>query len=182
MKLTSLISEAKINNRIKELAKDIVCRRSLNAYIEDIVLVCVLNGACQFSIKLCEEVKKEIKKQNLLNNVEMDYISISSYRGIDRGELALNKDILLDVENKTVIIIEDIADTRRTLKYVKDHLIQFKPSKLEVCTLLNKPSRLEVKVVLDYVGFDIEDKFVVGYGMDYKGKFRTLNYIAELEL
>ena len=94
------------------------------------------------------------------------------------GRVKLNKDIKGSIENKDVIVVEDIVDTGRTLSYLIEHLKSKNPKSVKICTLLNKPSRRVMPVKVDYVGFEIPDKFVLGYGLDYDEYYRNLPYIG----
>ena len=109
-------------------------------------------------------------------------MDVSSYAGTEStGIIKINKDIRDSVEGKDVIIVEDIIDTGRTLTYILEYLKQKSPNSIKIATLLSKPSRRVVKLDADYTGFEIEDKFVIGYGLDYDEKYRNLPYIGYLE-
>lgn len=97
------------------------------------------------------------------------------------GKVKLNKDIKGSIEGKDVIVVEDIVDTGRTIAYLVDHLKTKNPKSVKICTLLNKPSRREIPVNIDYYGFEIPDKFVLGYGLDYDEYYRNLPYIGYIE-
>lgn len=115
-------------------------------------------------------------------DLEMDLIQTSSYHGGTRssGEVSLEKDLGEPIEGRHVLVVEDIVDTGRTLDYLMDLLQRRQPASIKLCTLLDKPSRREVDVPVDYVGFKIEDLFVVGYGLDYEERFRNLPYVGVL--
>ena len=120
--------------------------------------------------------------KNISNNVQLEFIEVSSYSGTEStGKIILKKDMGQDIEGKNVIIVEDIVDTGRTLKYLKELLEQRKPKKLETATLLNKQARRFVDVDVEYIGFEIEDKFVLGYGLDYDQNYRNLPYVGYIE-
>ena len=115
-------------------------------------------------------------------NISVDFIEISSYSGTEStGVLKVNKDLNANIEGKDVLIVEDIIDTGRTLSYLRDYLLSKNPNSLKICTLVNKPSRRIVDVPIDYNGFDIEDKFIVGYGFDIDGDYRNMPYIGYIE-
>ena len=123
------------------------------------------------------ELAKKIK-----NNVEFEFIEISSYEGTEStNKIKINKDITGKIEGKDVIIIEDIIDTGRTLSYLVEYLKKQKIKSLKIATLLSKPSRRVIELDVDYIGFKIDDVFVIGYGLDYNQKYRNLPYIGYIE-
>lgn len=168
-KIKVLISEEKINNRLDELANQI-----MDEYKgKDIVFLCILKGSIFFTLELAKRIK---------NNIQFEFVEVSSYENNEStGKVKLNKDITQSIEGKEVIIIEDIVDTGRTLAFLKELLLEKKPASLKICSLLDKPSRRIANVKADYVGFAIEDKFVVGYGLDDEQNLRNLNYIGYIE-
>ena len=168
-KIKVLISEEKINNRLDELANQI-----MDEYKgKDIVFLCILKGSIFFTVELAKRIK---------NNIQFEFVEVSSYENNEStGKVKLNKDITQSIEGKEVIIIEDIVDTGRTLAFLKELLLEKKPASLKICSLLDKPSRRIANVKADYVGFAIEDKFVVGYGLDDEQNLRNLNYIGYIE-
>ncbi len=168
-KIKVLISEEKINNRLDELANQI-----MDEYKgKDIVFLCILKGSIFFTVELAKRIK---------NNIQFEFVEVSSYENNEStGKVKLNKDITQSIEGKEVIIIEDIVDTGRTLDFLKELLLEKKPASLKICSLLDKPSRRIANVKADYVGFAIEDKFVVGYGLDDEQNLRNLNYIGYIE-
>lgn len=114
----------------------------------------------------------------------MTTLSIGSYgqRGATSGVVRLNNDIQMDIEGRNVLFVEDIIDTGKTMQYLLD-LFEFrKPASLGICSFLSKPGRREISIDIDYLGFEIPDQFVIGYGLDYKEQFRALPYIAVAEL
>lgn len=169
-KMKELISEKNIKKRLDELAKQI----EKDYEGKEILVLCVLKGASFFTIELTQRIK---------NKIEFEFIELSSYVNATQssGTVTLNKDIKNSIEGKEVLVIEDIIDTGRTLKFLKEHLETKKPKSVKICTLLNKPSRRVVDVPVQYVGFDIEDYFVLGYGLDYEEYYRNLPYIAYIE-
>lgn len=168
-KIKVLISEEKINNRLDELANQI-----MDEYKgKDIVFLCILKGSIFFTVELAKRIK---------NNIQFEFVEVSSYENNEStGKVKLNKDITQSIEGKEVIIIEDIVDTGRTLAFLKELLLEKKPTSLKICSLLDKPSRRIANVKADYVGFTIEDKFIVGYGLDDEQNLRNLNYIGYIE-
>ena len=165
-----LISEEKINKRLEELAKKIE-----EDYKDEIVLISVLKGGVYFGIDLSKRITK--------NEVILDFVKASSYGDGEEssGNLDFTLDISTDIKGKDVLIVEDIIDSGLTLNLLTKYLKQKQPRNLKICTLLNKEARRKYEVKVDYNGFDIEDKFVIGYGLDYKGKYRNLPYIGYVE-
>ena len=168
-KLEVLISEAKIEKRLDEIAKEL-----MKAYKdEDIVFVGVLKGAATFMVELAKRIK---------NSVEFEFIQVKSYEGEEStGKIEMVQDLTGKIEGKNVVIIEDIIDTGRTLEYLKYHLQEFNPKSLKICTLLSKPSRRVIDLDVDYIGFSIPDEFVIGYGLDYNQRYRNLPYIGVIK-
>ena len=169
MEIKELISKEKIEKRIEELAEEI----SKDYEGKSIEFIVVLKGAVIFAVELAMKVRP---------NIRFDFIEISSYSGTEStGVLKVNKDLNANIEGKDVLIVEDIIDTGRTLSYLRDYLLSKNPNSLKICTLVNKPSRRIVDVPIDYNGFDIEDKFIVGYGFDIDGDYRNMPYIGYIE-
>lgn len=169
MEFKELLSKEKIEKRIEELAEEI----SKDYEGKSIEFIVVLKGATIFAVELAMKLKP---------NVRFDFIEISSYSGTEStGVLKVNKDLNADIEGKDVLIVEDIIDTGRTLSYLRDYLLSKNPNSLKICTLVNKPSRRIVDVPIDYNGFDIEDKFIVGHGFDIDGDYRNMPYIGYIE-
>lgn len=137
----------------------------------------MLLGILKGSVPFLWELAKRIK-----NDMQLEFIEVSSYEGTEStGKIKLSKDIASSIEGKDVIIVEDIIDTGRTLTYLKQHILEKKPNSLKIATLLSKPSRRIMELEVDYIGFQIEDKFVVGFGLDYDQKYRNLPYIGCIE-
>jgi hypoxanthine phosphoribosyltransferase len=166
-----LLEAAAIQARVRALAAEI--ERDY-ASEEGIHLVCVLKGGFVFMADLVRAMGPR---------VTMDFIAVSTYATSTRssGEVRLLKDLDSGLEGRHVIIIEDIVDTGLTLTYLQDILRARSPKSLRTACLLSKPSRRAVDVKVEYVGFTIEDRFVVGYGLDYAEQYRNLPHIAELE-
>lgn len=164
-----LINKTKLEKRIEELAKQI----EKDNEGEEIVLIGILKGSVMFMAELAKNIKK---------SVELDFMDVSSYEGTEStGKIKINKDVRNSIEGKDVIIVEDIIDTGRTLTYVLEYLKQKNPNSIKIATMLSKPSRRVMELNVDYIGFSIEDKFVVGYGLDYNEKYRNLPYIGYIE-
>lgn len=166
-----LLDEATIQRRVTELAKEI--ERDYPAD-EEIHMVCVLKGGFVFMSDLV---------RNMSTRVSMDFIAVSSYGAGTKssGEVRFQKDLDTSLEDRHVIVVEDIVDTGLTLKYLQEILRSRAPKTLRTACLLSKPSRRKVEVLVDYIGFTIEDRFVVGYGLDYAEKYRNLPHIALLQ-
>jgi len=161
-----LLTADQIQNRVRELAADI--RRDFPGELH---LVAVLKGAFVFLSDLV---------RNMPGRVSLDFMAVSSYaKGTTTsGEVRLLKDLDTTLEGKDVVIVEDIVDTGLTLTYLQDILRARAPKTLRTACLLSKPSRRVVDVKVEYIGFSIEDRFVVGYGLDYAEQYRNLPYIA----
>ena len=121
--------------------------------------------------------------RNIKNKLTFEFIEVSSYGNSleSTNNIKINKDISKSIEGKDVLIVEDIIDSGKTLKYLKEHLETKKVKSVKICTLLNKPERREIEINVDYIGFDIPNKFVLGYGLDYEGYYRNLPYIGYIE-
>lgn len=169
MDLHTLINENELKNRIKELSQQI--QKDFNN--EEIVFICILKGSVFFTTELAK---------NISSSIILDFMKVSSYSGTkSTGKLNFSLDISQNLIDKNVIIIEDIIDTGRTLYYLKNYFKEKNPKTLKICTLLDKKERREFSIEPDYVGFDIPDKFVVGFGLDYDEKYRNLPFIGYLE-
>ncbi len=163
-----LIDEESLQGRIVELGNTI----STDYVGKDLVLICVLKGGVAFLTDLMRHVSVPH---------EIDFLAISSYGLGQRestGAVRLIMDLKANIEGRDVLIVEDIVDSGRTMDYLLRLFWARKPASLRVCTLLSKPSRREIQVPLDYVGFDIPDEFVLGYGLDFDEKHRNLPYVA----
>ena len=171
-KVDVLISEKEIDNRILEIAD----RINKDYEGKTLHLICVLKGGAMF---MCELAKR------LTIPVTFDFMSVSSYGSQTKssGVVKIIKDLDDSIDGKNVLVVEDIIDSGNTLSYLMDILKKRGPKSIKLCTLLDKPSRREKKdVFVDYVCFEIEDKFVVGYGLDYDQRYRNLPYIGVMEL
>ncbi len=164
-----LINKAKLERRIEELAKQI----EKDYEGREIVFIGLLKGSVMFMSELAKNIK---------SNVILDFMDVSSYQGTEStGNIKINKDIRDSIEGKDVLIVEDIIDTGRTLTYVLEYLKQKNPNSIKIATMLSKPSRRIMELNVDYIGFAIEDKFVVGYGLDCNEKYRNLPYVGYIE-
>ena len=170
-KIKVLITEEEVDARIRELGEKI----SKEYEGKQIHLICVLKGGVFF---MCELAKR------ITVPVSMDFMCVGSYGDGTKssGLVRLAKDLDESIENKEVLIVEDIIDSGNTLYYLMDVLRQRKPASLRLCTLLDKPDRRVKDVHVDWTGFEIPDEFVVGYGLDYAQKYRNLPYIGVVEV
>jgi hypoxanthine phosphoribosyltransferase len=166
-----LLTADSIQQRIRELASEIEADYPPD---EKIHLVGVLKGGFMFMSDLVRAMG---------SRVTLDFIAVSSYAKSTKssGEVRLVKDLDTGLEGRHVIIVEDIVDTGLTLTYLQDILRARAPKSLRTACLLSKPSRRKIDVVVDYIGFTIEDRFVVGYGLDYAEQYRNLSHIAVLD-
>jgi len=171
--VTPMITGKEIDTRITILAREIETALPDG---ETLTVVCTLRGAVVFFVDL-------VKKFSI--PVKMDFIEASSYgdRTTTSGTVKINKDLTNSITGEHVLLVEDIVDTGTTLNQLISHLERQKPASLKVCALLDKPSRRTVpNLKPDYIGFEIEDKFVIGYGLDYAQRYRNLPYIATMQL
>jgi hypoxanthine phosphoribosyltransferase len=161
-----LLSEEQIRKRVRELALEI--RRD---YPDDVHVIAVLKGAFIFLSDLAREMP---------GHVSLDFMAVSSYaKGTTTsGEVRMLKDLDTALDGRNVLIVEDIVDTGLTLTYLQQILNNRNPKSLRTACLLSKPSRRKVDVKVEYIGFNIEDHFVVGYGLDYNEQYRNLPHIA----
>jgi len=171
----ALITEEEISLRIEALGKAI----TKDFENQELVVICVLKGAFIF----CSDLIKKINRP-----VSLEFISLSSYGDSttygdstnSSGNVRLEMDITANIEGKNVLIVEDIVDTGLTIKTLLEMLQVRKPKSIKLASLLFKPVKLKHNVNIDYLGFEIEDKFVIGYGLDYAGRYRELPYIGIL--
>ena len=165
-----LISEEEIEDRVQALGKQI----SEDYAGKQVHLICILKGGAFF---MCELAKR------ITVPVSMDFMSVGSYGDgtASSGVVRIAKDLDEAIEGKDVLIVEDIIDSGRTLYYLIDVLKHRNPNSVRLCTLLDKPDRRVKDVKVDYVGFEIPDEFVVGYGLDYAQKYRNLPYVGVVE-
>jgi len=163
-----LITDKEIATRIRSLAREI--ERDFKG--REMVIVSLLNGTVMFLGDLIRHLSLPLR---------LDFIGVSSYgAGTESGELVFTKELRLDVRNRDVLLVDDILDTGKTLSRVIPKLRALKPRRIKVCVLLDKPSRRVEKVKADYVGFEIPDVFVVGYGLDFAERYRNLPFVGVL--
>ena len=164
------ITEDALQNRVAALAREI----RQDEPQEDLHLICVLKGGVMFLADLVRSMD---------GRVSFDFMALSSYGGgtTSSGEVRLIKDLDYGLEGRNVIIVEDIVDTGLTLHYLQQVLRARNPTSLRTACLLSKPSRRKIDVKVEYIGFTIEDRFVVGYGLDYSEQYRNLPYIGVLQ-
>ncbi len=166
-----LISESQIKEKVKEAAQ----RITIDYEHKNLTIVSILNGSLVFLADLIRLIPFPVK---------IDTIRVSTYTGdstFPQKEADIINKISLDIKNEHVLIVDDILDTGRTLTKIMQMIKEHHPLSLKVCVLLNKPARREIKIVPDYCCFEVEDKFVVGYGLDYDNKYRNLPYVAVLK-
>jgi hypoxanthine phosphoribosyltransferase len=165
-----MISEQEIKNKVKELGKII----TEDYKGKDLVVICVLKGAIMFVSDLIKEIKVPLA---------IDFMAVSSYGNSTKssGVVKIIKDLDDSIEGKDVLIVEDIIDSGLTLAYLLDNLESRDPKSIEICTLLDKPTGRKTDVDTKYVGFEIKDEFVVGYGLDYAEKYRNVPHIFVLK-
>ena len=169
-KLKILITEEKIKQKVAELAKKISDDYKNKGKL---LIVGILKGSAIFLSDLVRQLELDC---------EIDFISVRSYDGKDStGVVQLIMDLYDNPVKKNILIVEDIVDTGRTLKFLKQNLLTREAKSVKICALLNKIGRRKTKVKIDYKGFDVPNKFIVGYGLDYNEKYRNLPYIAVLE-
>ena len=166
-----MLTEEEIDAKIREIAAQI----TKDYAGKEVHLVCILKGSIFFTCELAKRIDLP---------VTLDFMSVSSYGdGTESsGRVKIVKDLDENIEGKEVIVVEDIVDTGRTLAHLMDVLRVRKPATLKLCTLLDKPSRRVGDVTVDYTGFAIPDEFVVGYGLDFAQKYRSLPYIGVVEI
>ena len=168
-KLKPLFSKEMIEKRVNEIANDI----NIKFANENPIFIGVLNGSFIFLSDLIRKIRIEC---------EMDFIKISSYEGENPTEkINRNSEIIRNIENRNLIIVEDIIDTGGTIQFLLKYFEKMNPLKITIITLLLKPESLKIKLNIDYIGFEISPDFVVGYGLDYNQKFRNLDSIFYLK-
>lgn len=169
-KIRVLVSEDRVDEKVKELGAQI----SEDYAGKELHLICVLKGGIFFTCELAKRITIPLT---------LDFMSVSSYGDgtVSSGRVKIVKDLDDAIEGKDVLIVEDIIDSGRTLSFLIDMLNSRKPASIKLCTLLDKPERRVTDVKVDYVGFNIPDEFVVGYGLDYIQKYRNLPYIGVIE-
>jgi hypoxanthine phosphoribosyltransferase len=164
-----LIDEERLQTRIRELGREL----SSDYEGRELLLVGVLKGAVFFMADLMRSISVPC---------EIDFMAISSYGAStdSSGVVRILKDLDINIENRHVLVVEDIIDSGLTLSYLLRNLESREPATLEICALLTKPSRREIDVPVKYVGFEIPNKFVIGYGLDFAERYRNLPYVGVL--
>ena len=163
-----LITDKQLARRVKSLAKEI--EKDFRGH--ETVVVSLLNGTVMFLADLIRHLNVPLR---------LDFIGVSSYGlGTESGELVFTKELRLDVQGRDVLLVDDILDTGRTMSRVLPKLLALKPRRIKVCVLLDKPARRRGGVIADYVGFEIPDYFVVGYGLDFAERYRNLPFVGVL--
>jgi hypoxanthine phosphoribosyltransferase len=165
-----LIDEESIMKRVRELGNQI----TEDYRSSDLIVVGILKGAVVFLSDLIKEIKLPLK---------LDFMAVSSYGTSTKtsGVVRFLKDLDEEIDGKDILIVEDIVDTGLTLHYLVDNLRSRKPNSIKICCFLDKPTRRQVPVHVDYVGFEIPDEFVVGYGLDFAERYRNLPYVCVLD-
>ena len=164
-----MYTEEQIQKRIQEMAEQL----DKDYQGKDLIVISVLKGAIFFSVDLVKKMKTP---------VIFDMMQVSSYQGTQStGNVIIKKDLDEDISGKDVLILEDIIDTGYTLQYLKEYLQTLNPSSLKIAVLADKKERREIDVDIDYTGFEIENKFIVGYGFDIDQKYRNIPYIGYIE-
>ncbi|MEW5852135.1 MAG: hypoxanthine phosphoribosyltransferase [Myxococcota bacterium] len=165
-----MLSPQELERRIREMGAEI----SEDFANGELVLVCVLKGSFIFCADLCRNI-------NVPHSIE--FLGVSSYGDavVSSGEVKVTQDLSIPIAGKDVLVVEDIVDTGLTLSYLVENLKSRRPRSLKIATLLDKPSNRKKPVQVDYVGFTIPNRFVIGFGLDHAGKYRNLPYIGVLE-
>ncbi len=165
-KIKVLISSSKIKSKVNKIAQQI----NKDFKNKKLVVVSVLSG----SVVFCSDI---IRKLSV--DFEIDFVRVTSYKGKkSSGKIKFLCDTVIDIKGKDVLLIEDICDSGRTLSYIKELFIKRKAKSVKICTLINKKVEKYKQIKIDYFGFDIDNEFIVGYGLDYDGKYRGLPYIG----
>jgi len=166
-----IVTQEEMRTRIRELGKQIA-----NDYAgKDLVLIGVLKGAYAFYADLARAIRIPMR---------VDFLIVTSYGGQSKtsGKVKVITELTEDIKGKDVLLVEDIVDSGLTVQYLMKTLNKQKPKSIKVCTLLSKPERRTIDVPLEYIGFKIPNKYVVGYGLDYQQKYRNLPYLAVLDM
>lgn len=168
LKLTKLIKASDINRRNKELALDI----SEYYKDKDVVIVGALKGCIYFLSDLTKLIE---------NDLSIEFVNINSYKGTQRGDIIFDSKINFSIKNKNILIVEDIIDTGNTINFLFNELKKKKPKEIKIVSFLFKPMVYKFNIDIDWVGFEIDDVFVIGYGLDHNGKFRNKDSIFKID-
>jgi hypoxanthine phosphoribosyltransferase len=165
-----IVTQEQMRMRIRELGRQI----TVDYANKDLILVGVLKGAYAFYADLARAIRIPMR---------VDFLVVTSYSGKPKssGKVKMVTDLTEDIAGRDVLLIEDIVDSGLTAQYLVSTLLKRKPKSIKICSLLSKPERREKNVSIDYVGFEIPNKYVVGYGLDYQQKYRNLPYLAVLD-
>lgn len=168
-----LISAEEIQTKVQELGQKINAHYANSD--KELVLIGLLRGSVLFMADLCRAIQKPH---------ELDFMTVSSYGGgtVSSRDVKILKDLDGEIRGKDVLVVEDIIDSGNTLNKVMEILQTREPNSIELCTLISKPSRREIELEVKFMGFEIEDKFIVGYGLDYDQKYRHIPFIGEIGL
>ena len=168
-----LISAEEIQTKVQELGQKINAHYANSD--KELVLIGLLRGSVLFMADLCRTIHKP---------QELDFMTVSSYGGgtVSSRDVKILKDLDGEIRGKDVLVVEDIIDSGNTLNKVMEILQTREPNSIELCTLISKPSRREIELEVKFMGFEIEDKFIVGYGLDYDQKYRHIPFIGEIGL
>ncbi len=168
-----LISAEEIKTKVQELGQKINAHYANND--KELVLIGLLRGSVLFMADLCRTIHKPH---------ELDFMTVSSYGGgtVSSRDVKILKDLDGEIRGKDVLVVEDIIDSGNTLNKVMEILQTREPNSIELCSLISKPSRREIELEVKFMGFEIEDKFIVGYGLDYDQKYRHIPFIGEIGL
>ncbi len=168
-KFKVLISQEEIQKRLYELAEQL----DKDYEGKEITVICVMRGAAFFTVDLTLKMKTKMK---------YEFLTISSYEGMEStGKITLRNGLRESIEGQDVLILEDIVDTGRSMTYLLKYLREQNPKSIKVCTFADKVSRREFQVPIDYIGFEVPDKYIVGYGFDIDNCYRNLPYVAYVE-
>jgi len=165
-----IITEEQIKGRLKELVSEV-----MEYYVDKpLVVIAILKGSVIF---LADFIRLMPIKMSF------DFITLSSYgnSSVSSGKVQLDKDIRIDIKNKYVLLIDDIYDSGHTFNYAKEYLVRMKPAEIRTCAFIVKKKKRQCDVSIDYSGFEIEDRYVVGYGLDYMDLYRNLPYVAVID-